>query len=844
MFCTQCGSKNAPESKFCTNCGNPLISVPVQPDAVQAQILDDLSGDSVAAGTPASQLTPQSAEQPEEQSAEQPAAQSVDTIPPVPLPGGGTLPEQSVSSVTDQRIAADAFSSQPLPDTQQGGAAARVSSNRKIIIGVIVAAVVLVAAVVAGIVTYNMELWGGKSLPDVAVASPKDSSKATDAKVVVRQLEGKGFKVKRVKEFSGAGKGKFLGYKGSESGVRVKSGSTVTVRESAGPGVPKDTVGKKADSVVKTFSKMGVPVHYKKVIVSDSSKTAEGSVVSTSPAPGQGVSDTKTGIYIGVATKSDDGLPSDIVGQNVSDVRSDLESKGYTVKVEKRLASKKNIGKVSGSEPGPGSQLEEGQTVTLYQGVDAKGAKQTYIDHSGSSGDGSLVGMSDVASGQWCTKAGDCITLGKDDDRSSGNFAFLKVKDGADTDRYAMADEDLISCGAVQQAYCGDGKNDSYLIKGETGAFDLFPLAAVLGYWCGDTFIGSSGIPTQYCDAGTAKDFDFVNSTGDWPQESGGRYRMMNLFAVFPVGSDVKSVESDGYFDASALAAAKKQKAVDTDRPFLMYRDVNQYKDGERESPYGKSGSGNPFLPYDGYNGSKNSTVKMKPAPSDETAYYLVEDTQPDWDTLEDANVKGVSVKSGESGSSTKKAGNTKKNDDAKQSVSKNWKTMSSDAIASAVEKGDFAPISGKYCRKDGSSCLTLDNKGNIVSSGQENLYLSADDHSRSALHAVDSSDGWNVPSDIGIELRGPDSDYRCGSQRGEAACYAPGAGYSEADINKPANIIYVFKGADPTQVKDLAAGMPDSDYVQPDSTKPFLKLLSYHMNASPSDQDVYYPVE
>ena len=270
MFCTQCGSKNAPESKFCTNCGNPLISVPVQPDAVQAQILDDLSGDSVAAETPASQLTPQSAEQPEEQSAEQPAAQSVDTIPPVPLPGGGTLPEQSVSSVTDQRIAADAFSSQPLPDTQQGGAAARVSSNRKIIIGVIVAAVVLVAAVVAGIVTYNMELWGGKSLPDVAVASPKDSSKATDAKVVVRQLEGKGFKVKRVKEFSGAGKGKFLGYKGSESGVRVKSGSTVTVRESAGPGVPKDTVGKKADSVVKTFSKMGVPVHYKQVIVSDS----------------------------------------------------------------------------------------------------------------------------------------------------------------------------------------------------------------------------------------------------------------------------------------------------------------------------------------------------------------------------------------------------------------------------------------------------------------------------------------------------------------------------------------------------------------------------------------------
>ena len=37
------------------------------------------------------------------------------------------------------------------------------------------------------------------------------------------------------------------------------------------------------------------------------------------------------------------------------------------MKVEKRLSSKQYIGKVSGSEPGPGSQLNEGQTITLYQ---------------------------------------------------------------------------------------------------------------------------------------------------------------------------------------------------------------------------------------------------------------------------------------------------------------------------------------------------------------------------------------------------------------------------------------------------------------------------------------------
>lgn len=257
------------------------------------------------------------------------------------------------------------------PEPESDGTARAASPNRKLIIGIAVAAVLLVAAMVAGIVTYNMELWGGKSLPDVAVASPKDSSKTPDAKVVVRQLEGKGLKVKRVKEFSGVKSGKFLGYQGIQSGDRVRAGSVVTVRESAGPGVPEGTVGKKAESVVTTFSQMGVPVHYKQVIVSDTSKPPK-SVVSTYPAQGQGVKDDKKGIYIGVATKSDGGLPSDIVGQEISGVKSSLESKGYDVKVEKRLSSKQYIGKVSGSEPGPGSQLNEGQTHHLYQGVDAK----------------------------------------------------------------------------------------------------------------------------------------------------------------------------------------------------------------------------------------------------------------------------------------------------------------------------------------------------------------------------------------------------------------------------------------------------------------------------------------
>lgn len=370
----------------------------------------------------------------------------------------------------------------------------------------------------------------------------------------------------------------------------------------------------------------------------------------------------------------------------ISDVKSSLESKGYDVKVEKRLSSKQYIGKVSGSEPGPGSQLNEGQTITLYQGVDAKGAKQTFIDHSGTGGDGLLMGTSDVASGQWCNKAGDCITLGQDDSYSSGDIVFLKVKDGAANTKYSMTGESLISCDAVQQSYCSSKKAD-YLLTGNSGAFELFPHKAFETYWCGDSALGGEG-DMRSCVAGKVHDIDSDSSdASDYEPDGSGKFHMMDLFAVFPVGSDVESVEKTGYFDASALAAAQKQKPVDTDRPFLMYRDVNQYKNGEKESTYTRDWF-DPFMPYNGYNGSKDDTVKMKPAPSDETAYYLVEDVQPDWDSLEDANIKGVSAKS-------QKANG--------KNASKNADTKKSDSQSDAATRSLMKSIAGKYGFASGS---------------------------------------------------------------------------------------------------------------------------------------------
>lgn len=810
MFCTQCGAQNAPEAKFCTTCGNPMAGNMPTDDMRQAK----------------------------------PA------VPPVPLPNGGTMPvrvplptpAQPASASTqaptpmqtqvfaDPRIAdesQDAAKLQGARSGAQAGAEATVPANRKFIIGGIVTAIVLIAAAIAGIVTYNLELWGGKSLPEVTVpASTSDSSQAVKADVVIKQLESKGLKAKQSPEFSGLKKGMFLGYDNAKASQRVKQGSTVTVRVSAGPGVPKDTVGKKAETVVKTFSDMGVPVHYKQVPVSESSSTKEGTVVSTSPTPGQGVTDESTGIYIGVATKSDDGLPSDIVGQDVETVQSSLEAKGYSVKIEQRLSSKQNVGKVSGADPGPGSKLSAGQTVTLYEGVDAKGAKPTFMQQLTDMDDKTeLSGISDVAAGKWCNNAGDCITLGGDDSGTGSKYRSLSVVDGASIDQYAMSDYGLVSCDSLQQAFCGMSKH--FLLEGDSGAFELFPRDALAGFWCGDEFVSTNGAGNYVsCKAGRLTRLD----PDDWEDSdlSDAKVHMTNYFVVVPTGSDLNSLETNGFFDSDALAEAKKQKSVDTDRPFLLYRNPELYGDKATASYQAEIDQ---YLPS--WRG--DAVVKMKPAPSDETAYYLVEYTEPDWDSLDDADIKGASdttPKSRKSGKANEK------------SAEKTATDMTPAEISTALSGGDFSPIAGEYCMKSGKACLTVDATGKVTSSGDLGWSLSPDDPTSTTVSMVGNDHGWNVPSDVGVELRGPDGDYRCGSERGFEACYNGSKVYPESDISKPANLVYVFKGADSEQVKTLAGGMPDTDYVQPDSSKPFIKLLYFHMNTSPSDTDVFYLVQ
>lgn len=528
---------------------------------------------------------------------------------------------------------------------------------------------VLVVAGVALFATWKAELWGGRSLPDPAsitvAASDTGDGQSAEVKAsdVTAALKAKGFGTRTEQVFSGKTEGSFVGYKDSQPGARMPKGAVVTVQESAGPGVPKGVIGKQAEQVTSTFNTMGVPVHYKKVIVNDTKRMPEGSVVATYPAAGTGLPEDKRdeGIYIGVAGKGD-GIGADIVGQDAADVRSELESQGYDVTVKRHFASENMVGKVIGADPAPGSPTTSGQSITLYQGVDAGSVNDLMITvNNGNDGyrERTLYMMSDAITGTYCKTtitdiSKDCMTLsaGTNDygdttiSQTWGSSAGDGSSDGTDVSQcFASNGGDVARCSiditSDGQKYEGGSKNR--LITKNWGMFDFG--SGGEGAMCGGQMISTW---FDGCRNGTVTDSSAYDENR-WDGSATYEMKANDLFVYVAAGADTKAAEDSGYFDADAVKAAGKQKAVDGNRTFILYRDPALYDQTSVKVTKANEGD-NPFVPST----DDTNDVKFKPAASDATAYYLVDQTGDyDWDSMTNLAVKGAKDSSGSSSGST-----------------------------------------------------------------------------------------------------------------------------------------------------------------------------------------------
>lgn len=689
MICKNCGADNDGGSRFCVHCGAPLtdVSAPA-PQAAAGPIPVPLpdntmtvldhpplpgSNDGSAYRQPGVPASSGVAGAPTAPGASQtgptapgalpqavPGASGVPSAPAAPVAPGAATPPSGTTTAT---------ATLPNPSGKRG--------PNTLIIALVAVLLALIVAGVATFLTYRAEVWGGKSLPDpasiAASVTDKNAKKASviKAKDVTEALKAKGLNAKTVPVFSGEDRGVFLGYEGTNPGARVKAGSTVIVQESAGPGVPKGTVGKDVNKVVNTFADMGVPIHYKKVVISSDSKTPEGQVSVTYPAPGVGLTDDEkdNGIYIGVASKGD-GIPVDILGSDKNKAVSDLESQGYSVDSEPHYSSEKYVGKISGSYPAPGSTLSSGQSVTLYYGID-KSSNMDVLSKTNSYDNIKMASIHASAMiGMYCKSevtdaAKDCITLEQSSMNPFGatspeDYQYLQIKghepeDKADVLGLTNFSQDV--SGAMLESDSEHGMSadklpmKNHLLLKDWGMFELYAGMDLPN--CGSKVMSAS--IGEYCVNGNYErasfdDGEMTPPAGAENGSTGMTYDMKDFLVYFPAGSDAESLDDSGYFDAAELAKAKKQKAVNTSRPYILVRDKSLYSETSVSVNLGKDVD--PFVPTNrSINNYQNKMEPMKPAPSDSTVYYLVEQNGDlDWDSLPDAEVKGTGDKSKDSG--------------------------------------------------------------------------------------------------------------------------------------------------------------------------------------------------
>lgn len=592
-ICPTCETQNEDFARFCDECGTPLTDADVTPSnqtSVPAQALQ----------TPQTPISQQEA------------------------PTGATTPTVSMPPTAKMPLAADS-----------GAAPANVTPA----IIAIIATIIALAVCVTSFVTYRMELWGGRTVPTI---------EAADANDAIKQLEQRGFTVKKRQQYSSKAKGSFLELEGAAAGERIDTDTPLTIVESLGPGVPKGTVGMSEDDGIDNVSGMGVPVNVSEV-VSDN----PGNVVVTTPADGQPVTDLEEGIHLGVGV-SGHGVPVEIAGMDKDAASQRLAASGWAVTLEPRFSDRDHLGKIVGADPGIGVQTDS-DSVVLYYGVAADQTKDVLTETEDIGGGQTVHAATNqtALAGKWCTDAGDCITLsaqgqfGKDlifeddSDGASGDKAGNASSDasdsessdndldyevplymGANTLHLCNFSHDISGCTPEAMSDVYESPMRNHLLTGSTGAAELYVGMGLPN--CGaETYVGGVG---SYCHNGKIENaIDENGNLGPVPPSDSLTYDAEEFMLVMPVDADLDMLINDGYFaDAKNISAEDRP---DADRPYLLRR-------ASRDSiPQVDVFATNPFVPT-----KDSKPIPFDTAPTAENAYYLVYDPV-DWSQLSSRQV-------------------------------------------------------------------------------------------------------------------------------------------------------------------------------------------------------------
>ncbi|PLS27929.1 hypothetical protein CGZ88_0091 [Bifidobacterium anseris] len=799
--CSRCGACCAPDAEFCRNCGGKLRTA-----------MDSVSVTTVAKG-------------------------AMPPIPAVPLPsvpppaGMGAAP--SPCSPSGDHMKASARNPRKLPLT-------------------IIAMVAVVLLVITGfVVTYNLHLWGSHAVP---YFSADDESPSADD--VLARLQGDRFNAKKRQEFSKEKRGAYLRLDGVQEGERIERTQEITVVESLGPGVPEGTIGEDEGTATEILSDMGVPVTKYTMVSDDPGKvvatfpqdghaleerdgtaktsatktdTGEADGTDTGTNVGEAAPDSPDGIKFAVGVKGD-GVPVEVYGVAQAEAERLLRSRGFEVGVKLVPADRDMIGKVVRTEPQIGKESAASR-ATMYIGANAKdlrasmmitadGVEESELYHGKTPSDLSTL------IGQWCTDAGDCVELAPTDSTNEGTQPVRYLQMKRDGEHVGAERLDNLPGVHYMPDYDVDKPEGAFryqLGTGSTGVLDIYDTNQLA--LCGTQPRNGVG---WYCDHGTPKSWEESDDDGRQHKDSGLVYRMSDYLIVVPVDADIASVSRSGYF----VQSDEKTGQADADRPYLLIRDPRLYDADDREvsalSMDGGMAVVNPFIPTE----SGSPKMKFAPAPSAESAYYLVQPSPFDWTAMGEGEAvcdeQGCDVAT-------------------KAPVKQKAADMTIAQIRSAVKRGDFTPIAGRYCQKKTGDCLTLDDDGTVT--GPRSGYVKHDAMSttltiQSSVRATWFPEG--TVKDHALELKAPESDTYCmndraGENQGEA-CLSGDYAYG-SDIRQPLTLTYYAKGLDLSQ-HDEYDQYAFYGVTPPDPDTPFLHRPEALRPPPPADENVYYLVD
>lgn len=216
--------------------------------------------------------------------------------------------------------------------------------------GKAVATVLIVLALVAAgaaAVTYYLELWGGKTLPDVVGYTQSDAAYA---------LESRGFGVKAMPVKSDEAEGVVL-LTDPAAGARQEPGTEVVIHVAVARSIP-DVAGKQRDEAAKLFEEEGLQ---NVTVVEQKSDEAEGTVLSVSPEAG-GKAKASTPVTVTVAVPF---TVPDVTNMTWGDASAALEAEGYVARASYEYNEDVAPGTALRTDPAAGQKLASGSTVTV-----------------------------------------------------------------------------------------------------------------------------------------------------------------------------------------------------------------------------------------------------------------------------------------------------------------------------------------------------------------------------------------------------------------------------------------------------------------------------------------------